>query len=113
MDQRQQLARLWAEVSELPPAQRTALLLNLRDDSGGSALAFLPPSGVASIREIAKILGMPVEELAGIWGRLPLSDLEIAGRLALSRQQVINLRHSARQRLVRRLRDLKDHHEAI
>jgi len=34
---------------------------------------------------------------------LPLSDLDIAARLGLSRQQIINLRKSARQRLARRM----------
>jgi hypothetical protein len=37
--------------------------------------------------------------------RLPLDDLTIAARLGLTRQQVINLRKSARLRLARRLRD--------
>lgn len=102
LTQKQDLARLWVEVTQLPLAQRTALLLNLRDEQGGSALAYLPASGVATIRQIAALLELPAEELAGLWRRLPLSDLEIAARLAISRQQVINLRHSARQRLGRR-----------
>jgi DNA-directed RNA polymerase specialized sigma subunit len=33
-----------------------------------------------------------------------LNDLEIADRLGIVRQQVINLRQAARQRLARRLR---------
>jgi hypothetical protein len=38
-----------------------------------------------------------------LWKELPLDDLTIAGRLGATRQQVINLRKSARARLVRRL----------
>ena len=103
LDRRRLLERLWSEIRELPAPQRTALLLNLRDDSGGSALVALPASGIASMRQIAATLEMPDETLAALWGRLPLSDLEIAARLSLSRQQVINLRKSARQRLARRI----------
>jgi DNA-directed RNA polymerase specialized sigma subunit len=39
-----------------------------------------------------------------LWRRLPVSDLEIAERLGVTRQQVINLRQAARQRLARGLR---------
>jgi hypothetical protein len=102
IDQRRHVERLWIEIQELPIAQRIALLLNLRDDTGMSALATLPALGVASMRQIAAALEMAAEELAGLWGRLPLSDLEIAARLSLQRQQIINLRKSARQRLARR-----------
>jgi len=37
---------------------------------------------------------------------LPLEDAAIAERLGLTRQQVINLRKSARARLARRMRGL-------
>jgi hypothetical protein len=58
--------------------------------------------GVASFREVAEALETTPEELAGLWNRLPLEDLEIATRLGLERQQVINLRCTARERLARR-----------
>jgi hypothetical protein len=67
-----------------------------------AALPAFPALGVASMRQIAAALEMPAEELAGLWGRMPLSDLEIAARLGLQRQQIINLRKAARQRLARR-----------
>jgi DNA-directed RNA polymerase specialized sigma24 family protein len=105
IDRRRRLQRLWCEVAQLPADQRNALLLNLRDEQGGSALAFLPPSGVASVSEIARVLGLQPEQLAELWPRIPLDDLEIANRLGVSRQRVINLRSAARQRLARRLRD--------
>jgi DNA-binding CsgD family transcriptional regulator len=46
---------------------------------------------------------MEAVELARIWKDLPLADQDIATRLDLNRQQVINLRKSARERLGRRL----------
>ncbi len=100
---RQWMGRLWSEVRELPPAQRAALLLNLRTGSEGAALALLPISGVATIRELADLLGFSPEEFAAIWKDLPWDDLAIAARLGVTRQQVINLRKSARERLTRRM----------
>ena len=102
-EQKQWLTRLWAEIRELPPFQRTALLLNLRSESSASALALLPASGVATLKDIAAALGMAVEEFAELWNRLPLDDRTIGERLGITRQQVINLRKSARERLGRRM----------
>jgi len=62
-----------------------------------------PETGIASIRQIAATLEMEDEELAELWGKIPLDDLEIAQRLSVTRQQVINLRQSARKRLGRRM----------
>ena len=102
IDQCRRLARLWTEISALPHPQPVVLLLNLRDEQGFSPLAAFPAAGVASMRRIAEVLQIPAAELAELWGKLPLSDLEIAGRLGLTRQQVINMRQAARQRLIRR-----------
>ena len=97
------LRRLWSEVRQLPLRQRTALLLNLRDAGGGDALDLLPLTGTASIRDIAAALELDAVELAALWPALPLDDNQIAGRLGVTRQQVINLRKAARARLARRL----------
>ena len=97
------LGHLWREVACLPLAQRHALLLNLREEGGGSALMLVPLAGVASIRDIAEVLHMPGPELAALWRQLPIDDLTIAARLGITRQQVINLRKSARARLTRRM----------
>ena len=105
-DQRAWLTRLWSEICELPVAQRQALLLNLRDENGDSALELAPMAGIASIREIAGILQMEDSELAALWNRLPIDDLAIAERLSVTRQQVINLRKAARARLSRRMGSL-------
>ena len=94
--------QLWAEIRELPDRQRTALLLNLRS-AHGTAIELLADLGVASFRELADVLGLTKEDLAALWNRLPLDDREIAERLGVERQQVINLRSAARQRLQRRM----------
>ncbi len=102
LDLQRELTSLWEEIKDLPQAQRIALLLNLRDEQGCSALASFPALGIASMRQIAETLGMPAAEFAALWNQLPISDLEIGKRLKLERQQIINLRKAARQRLARR-----------
>lgn len=103
LSDRADLERLWGEVMDLPVRQRTALLLNLRDADGGGILGLFPLTGVASMRDIAAALEMPARELAELWGTLPIEDARIAERLGITRQQVINLRKSARERLARRV----------
>jgi hypothetical protein len=98
------LERLWQEVRELPRTQRVALLLNLREADGGGCLALFPATGVATLRQIADALELSAERFAELWPQLPLDDATIAGLLELTRQQVINLRKSARERLARRLK---------
>lgn len=102
--ERHRLALLWQEIRRLPPRQVAALLLNLRDDRGGNAVVLLPLTGIATLREIARALGLAAEAFAEMWNRLPLEDAAIAELLGITRQQVINLRKSARERLTRRMR---------
>jgi hypothetical protein len=99
IEQRDHLARVWAQIRDLPIRQRHALLLNLKDD----AITVFLTSGAASLREMAAVLEMPVEDFAALWNDLPLPDNTLAARLRCTRQQVINLRMAARKRLANRL----------
>jgi len=65
----------------------------------------LPTMRAATIRDIADALGFGHTEFAGLLGELPWDDKQIAEHLEITRQQVINLRQSARQMLRRKLRD--------
>jgi RNA polymerase sigma factor (sigma-70 family) len=103
LESKEAAARLWREIEELPPRQRIALLLNLRDGAGGSAVPLLTLTGLATAERIAELVGMSPGELASIWNSLPLDDNTIASRLGATRQQIINLRKCARERLARRL----------
>jgi RNA polymerase sigma factor (sigma-70 family) len=103
LERRRDTERLWQQIGSLPVRQRVALLLNLRDPQGAGMLWVFPLTGVASIRQIARILEIPDLEMAELWNRLPLDDLSIAARLRCTRQQVINLRSAARKRLTHRL----------
>jgi len=103
MEQREALTAVWREIADLPPRQRAALLLNLRDPDGGAVLQLLPATGLVAMPDIASALGVDEAQLRAMWDALPLDDLSIAARLGITRQQVINLRKSARARLARRL----------
>jgi DNA-directed RNA polymerase specialized sigma24 family protein len=104
---RDYLQKLWREVCQLPPGQRAALLLNLRGADGSGCIELFPFAGVATIEQIARALEIPAEEFAALWNELPLDDQLIAKRLGIERQQVINLRKSARARLSRRVRNFE------
>jgi RNA polymerase sigma factor (sigma-70 family) len=103
LESRRYLERLWSEIAALPPRQRAALLLNLRDGDGNNATALFIFTGIATVEQIAEAIGVSIERLAEVWNGLPLDDATIAGELALTRQQVINLRSAARERLGRRM----------
>jgi len=104
LEQRSDVQWLWREIQLLRPHQRAALLLNLRGDDGRNMAGLFVLTGVASIEEIAEAVVMTIDELASLWNELPWDDLRIGARLGLTRQQVINLRKSARERLARRMR---------
>jgi len=109
MEQRARLEDLWLEICQLPLRQRVALLLNLRDAQARDALVLFTLTGIANLRHIAEVVAWPVEDFATIWNKLPLEDAAIAASLGITRQQVINLRKSARERLARRMVGPRNH----
>lgn len=102
----ERLNELWRAVMRLPLNHRKVLLLNLKDRHGEGLIALVPMTGTATVREIAAALGFAAEEFATIWNTLPWDDLRIGEHLGLARQQVINLRQSARAKLLRHLREI-------
>jgi hypothetical protein len=105
IERRELLRALWREIGQLLPMQRKALLLNLRDDETVNVVALVVRTATAQFDDVASALEMTAEQLSEIWNDLPLDDLRIAALLNVTRQQVINLRKSARERLRRRLRN--------
>lgn len=103
-ERRVYLKKLWDEIAELPVRQRAAILLNMRDEGGRGIVDLWLIVGVASAQTMAGILELTAEKFAGLWRKLPLDDNQIAAHLGLTRQQVINLRKSARERLARRMK---------
>jgi hypothetical protein len=108
LEQRLFFEQVWFEVCQLPVLQRAALLLNLRDSRDGGVISFLPFLGVASKEELARLLEMPYADFQKVWNELPLDDLRIAQMFGITRQQVINLRKTARERLARKMRKLEE-----
>ena len=103
LEQQHMLALLWQEVCELPSRQRLALLLNFKDARGQDLVSLLPYTRTATIEQIAEAMDFPLEEFLRLWNKLPLDDATIAGLIGATRQQVINLRKCARERLARRM----------
>jgi len=103
LEQQHMLTLLWQEVCQLPYRQRLALLLNFKDARGQDLLSLLPFTRTATIEQIAEAIDFPLVEFLRLWNTLPLDDATIAGLLGATRQQVINLRKCARERLERRL----------
>ena len=108
LERNQWLTELWREICSLPPNQRAALLLNLRDETGSCATTVFVATGIAGLSDIAATLEIPVEKFVELWRGMPLNDQDIAARLGVTRQQVINLRKCARERLARRLRTSRE-----
>jgi hypothetical protein len=107
IERRQSLELLWREICQLPRRQRVALLLNLRNPHGVNVITLLPATGVATFEQIALTLEIPIAEFEQLWAQLPLDDLYLADYLGATRQQVINLRKTARERLLKRMKELK------
>jgi len=103
LEQQDMLALLWQEVCDLPYRQRLALLLNFKDVRGQDLVSLLPYTRTATIEQIAEAIDFPQVEFLKLWNKLPLDDLTIAELLGATRQQVINLRKCARERLERRM----------
>lgn len=103
IEQKAFFEKMWTEIRQLPLRHRTALLLNLKTPDGENLITLLPLLRVASIRKIAEALEISPEDFAKIWNDLPWDDARIADYLGITRQQVINLRQSARLTLKRKL----------
>lgn len=130
---RQFLRRLWAEINGLRPLQRVAYLLNFTDAEGDVDL--FPRNQIASRNEIGRAINLTVEQFTVMWGELELDQHTRAGTLELAtdderfafawlhlplfdsiiakvidgkRQQVINLRNGAHDKLVRQMKSFFD-----
>ena len=92
--------QLITEIRSLPLRQRRALLWHWSATDWCTIAAYAG----CGLMEFAHILEIDEDDLYRTYRRLPLPDSEIAEQLGVTRQQVINLRKSALERLRRRLR---------
>ena len=93
MKWREYLRWLWEQLAQLSRPQRAAFLLH------SNVTPEFEISGIASIRKIGALLEISAEEMARLWNQMPVEDLVIADLLGQQRQQIINLRRVARDRL--------------
>jgi hypothetical protein len=129
---REQLKKCFDEILQMDRRHRIAYLLNMSD---GKLEAF-PELGVASVIQILSSLELTEQELGILlvelaqddadrklvqtlesracdeafwllWKNLPLEDLLIAKLLGVGRQQIINFRRKALERLGRRMEDYR------
>ena len=96
--------RFWREIEALPERQRIALLLHMRDERGDTGLLQFLASGIGA-DALAHAIGWTRAELQFHWPELPFDDNTIAALVGATRQQVINLRKCARERLRRHMQD--------
>jgi hypothetical protein len=108
VEQHERLQHLWAEICQLSRRQRIALLFNLRNPQGTNIITLLPATGLATFEQVAAALEIPPKQFEAIWANLPMDDLSIAEYLGATRQQVINLRKNAREKLARRMKMFED-----
>ena len=91
--------------AKMTPRERAALLLGGKDPNGVSLLHWVLEVGMASHRELAEAMELPVHTLMDIWPRLPLSDKAIAETLGCTDQSVSIRRFHARAKLSKCLAD--------
>jgi len=94
--------RFWLEIEALPQRQRAALVLHMRDERGDPGLLQFLAAGIGA-DALARAVNWTREDLKARWTDLPFDDNAIAALLGATRQQVINLRKCARERLRRRM----------
>ena len=108
--QKVHLRRVWDEIQTFPANQRKVLILSLKESGKTEVVTLLLKKRIATIKEIADVLEISLEEFFNIFEKLPMSSLEIADFLSLEdgenlskEQKVDNLRRIARDLLRRRL----------
>jgi hypothetical protein len=101
--------RMWKGIWNMPVEHRRALMLNLKGADGGD-IQLVDYLQLASREEIARCVEVPSDQFERLWPNLPLDDNRIAELFGGTRQQVINWRSAARDRL---RREMNGWHEAI
>ena len=87
----------------MPPAQRDAFCFSFADPQGEDLITLMLYVGGMNFTELARGLERSMEELQGLWERMPLDSVEIAELLQATRQQVNKWRFRAAEKLRRAL----------
>jgi len=98
------LAITLAEICELPRRHRVALLLNLKSPRGLQRNPAVPATEIATFEQIAEALEIPQAEFEQMWRICHSTICELPLISALRGSRLINLRKTARDRLLRFVR---------
>ena len=94
------LKRLWETVQRLHHGQRDAYCFRFHDERGDDLLSLLIEARVATLPEIAKVLGRSEQEVRRLLSILPMDGATAAAELNTTKAQV----HQWRFRAIERLR---------
>ncbi len=95
--------RLWQIVMTLPSEQRDTFFFGFEDDRGADLFILLIETGVADFRQIAEVIGRPLQQVLSLRSQMPIDDAAIGAELSAPRSQVIKWRFQAVCRLRERL----------
>ena len=93
------LKRLWQAIQLLPREQRDVFILGFEDDGGQDLFTALLVAHVASLKEIAGLMGLTIPETIRLRLELPMDTTSIAARLNTSRANISKWRFRALRRL--------------
>ncbi|BCM88477.1 hypothetical protein IAD21_00310 [Abditibacteriota bacterium] len=96
---RASLRPLWEQITALTRLRSASLLFNQADTQGRSVIELLIELGVASLSEIATVLGLTPIKLAELLPQLPLKDKRIAELLGCAPASIAVYRAQARKKL--------------
>ena len=93
------LVRLWKAIQLLPAEQRDAFAFGFEDQAGQDFFTTLLRARVATLKDLAKGFGRPVEQIARLRQLMPMDSSGVAAELDASRDNVYKWRFRAIQRL--------------
>jgi hypothetical protein len=97
------MRRLWRVFCDLTPRQVAVILLDTR--TVGQFLHLFPLQGIATMSEVARVIGMEFTTLIDLWEELPLADRQIAEIVGMPESLVPQLRARVREKLRHRMQD--------
>jgi RNA polymerase sigma factor (sigma-70 family) len=100
LEMREPLKLVWEGLCQLPSEEFKVYILYARNTDGEDLISLFLAAKVVSGSEIARSLGMTVEEFQDLWPhKLPLDNESIARELGIRIERVYKLRFQASKRL--------------
>lgn len=97
------LARVWRILGGMTPSQRDTYCFSFEDASGVDLFSLLLETEIASLRQIAEVLGRSVPEIIRLRSLMPMDYAAIGAQLGAPRSLVTQWRFRAIQRLRKEL----------